>query len=218
MAQNAGDSRSGITDSPPAWARARRAGETARGASRVYELFVLGHLMDRPLHGYAFHHIANTCFGPFPQLSWGTLYPLIRRLQDDGLIEELAPDGADRGRPRRVYQLAERGRQRFLALMLEPGAPTEYPELFAIKLVHFGHLTPSQRLTVLRHYRGHLQYVYDYNQANVDFVRDNPSMAEAERPHVLRLIAYRSTTLEAELRWVDGEIAALTSGMASTPA
>src|SRR5438067_6546601 len=102
----------GASDGATVWARARPPGAPARGASRVYELFVLGHLIDWPLHGYAF--IASSALGPFPQFNSATLYPLVQRLQDDSLIEAVAPEAADRGRPRKVYRLTERGRQRFL--------------------------------------------------------------------------------------------------------
>lgn len=186
-----------------------KAGTESSGPSRVYELFVLGVLMARPLHGYAFQRIANTCLGPFHQLSWGTLYPLIRRLVEEGFIEEMAPAPGEQRRTRKVYQLTDRGRQQFLALMLEPGLPGDYPVLFAIKLANFGHITPAQRLALLRHYRGHVQYAYEHRKINEESVRNNPDLVAVRRSHILRLFSFSFAGLEAEMRWVDSEISSI---------
>ena len=61
---------------------------------RVYELFVLGELTAGSHHGYLLREILGKILGPFRQVSWGALYPLIHRLSRDGLIapvSELAP-------------------------------------------------------------------------------------------------------------------------------
>ena len=57
-----------------------------RQPNPVYELFVLGELMVQPLYGYLLHEIVNMILGPFHRLSWGTLYPLIRGLEQEGFI------------------------------------------------------------------------------------------------------------------------------------
>src|SRR5258706_7725123 len=54
--------------------------------STMYELFVLGELMDGPHHGYSLREILSRMLGPFRQISWGVLYPLIRQLEREGLI------------------------------------------------------------------------------------------------------------------------------------
>ena len=45
----------------------------------IYELFVLGELMDGPHHGYELREILSRMMGPFRHISWGVLYPLIRQ-------------------------------------------------------------------------------------------------------------------------------------------
>ena len=61
--------------------------ETSRAHKRlIYELFVLGELMDGPHHGYKLREILSNLFGPFRQISWGMLYPLIRQLEREGLL------------------------------------------------------------------------------------------------------------------------------------
>ena len=99
---------------------------SGRNANPVYELFVLGELITGPHHGYRLYEIIQRILGPFQRLSWGTLYPLIRRLEQQGfLVSEVGQHPAHvsegRGPQRKVYRITERGRERFFALMLDPG-------------------------------------------------------------------------------------------------
>lgn len=45
---------------------------------------------------------------------WGSVYPALYHLQEDGLIEAVAVDASAKGaeRSRKVYKITERGRQR----------------------------------------------------------------------------------------------------------
>src|SRR6266851_2760430 len=140
--------------------------DTARARkSATYELFVLGELMDGPHHGYQLHEILSDLLGPFRQISWGVLYPLIRQLEREKLLVSTAESktqeserGVTSSRQRKQYAITATGRERFYALMLEQGDySAEYRELFLVKLNNFDHLSPKQQLTVLWQYRGCLQ-------------------------------------------------------------
>ncbi|HEY7357495.1 MAG TPA: PadR family transcriptional regulator, partial [Ktedonobacterales bacterium] len=109
-----------------------------RGPNPLYELFVLGELMVQPMYGYWLHEVVNRVLGPFHQLSWGTLYPLIRRLEQEGLATSeteqkrgLFHHGTrTQAQARRVYRITEAGRERFFELMLAPGEYCHaYPDL-----------------------------------------------------------------------------------------
>lgn len=189
-----------------------------RQPNPMYELFVLGELMVQPLYGYLLHEIVNIILGPFHRLSWGTLYPLIRRLEQEGLITsatEKRREGlfqAERGPARKVYTLTETGRARFFALMLDPGDYNpDYPNLFAMKFTKFGYLTPAQRLAVLEHYRTFLLTLRDHYRTVGSQVVDNPEIMEIERPYILRLIEDRVGTLEQELTWLDHQVTEMTN-------
>src|SRR5579885_3084889 len=84
----------------------------------VYELFVLGELAVQPLYGYLLREIAERILGPLSPLSWGILYPLINRLEKDGLttssVEQPRADfpRKERGQPRRIYSITPAGRDR----------------------------------------------------------------------------------------------------------
>lgn len=190
-----------------------------RGPSPIYELFVLGELMVQPMYGYWLHEVVNRVLGPFHQLSWGTLYPLIRRLEQEGLAtSETEPRRGllhhgtrTQAQARRVYHITEAGRERFFALMLAPGEYSHsYPDLFAIKLTKFGFLAPEQRLLVLRHYRGYLSYLRGYWQSGCGEVSAKIEITDSERTFILPLFDYHLHTLDAEISWIDSQIARLT--------
>src|SRR5690349_7690982 len=132
---------------------------SGRNASPVYELFVLGELMTGPHHGYRLYEIIQRILGPFQRLSWGTLYPLIRRLEQQGfLVSEMGqpstPVSQGRGLQRKTYRITEKGRERFFALMPEPGEYSrDYAEVFIIKLSKFVLLSPAHQLVILQQRR-----------------------------------------------------------------
>lgn len=69
-------------------------------------------LADGPLHGYAIMQAVEASAGPGPVMGPGTIYGSLQRMEDSGLVKELA-HGDDR---RRVFTLLPAGRK---ALALE---------------------------------------------------------------------------------------------------
>ena len=62
----------------------------------MYELFVLGELVHKPMHGYLLQRVVQEAIGPVRQMSWGALYPLLKRLERDGLITRAVHEGKDK--------------------------------------------------------------------------------------------------------------------------
>jgi PadR family transcriptional regulator PadR len=70
---------------------------------------VLAVLADEPLHGYAvIEALRRRSEGAF-ELAEGTLYPVLHRLEADGLLASSWSESA--GRRRRVYRLTRNGRR-----------------------------------------------------------------------------------------------------------
>lgn len=177
----------------------------------MYELFVLGELMDGPQHGYQLREILSRLLGPFRQISWGMIYPLIRQLELEGLVisegkhitEEREHTGTN-GRSRKPYAITATGRERFSDLMLEQGDySAEYRELFLIKLNNFDYLSADQQLTVLWQYRGCLQVEDLYLSGGQQKVLANPRIPESHRAHILRIMSFRWSSIHSEIRWID---------------
>jgi DNA-binding PadR family transcriptional regulator len=70
-------------------------------------------LADRDRHGYSIMQDAAARTGNAVQLSAGTLYSSIRRMLEQGLIEELSqsPDPSSTDERRRYYRLTRFGRR-----------------------------------------------------------------------------------------------------------
>jgi DNA-binding PadR family transcriptional regulator len=188
---------------------------SGRNASPAYELFVLGELMAGPHHGYLLYEIIQRILGPFHRLSWGTLYPLIRRLEQQGfLVSEVAhppaPVSEGRGPQRKVYHITEKGRERFFALMLDSGEYSrDYAELFTIKLSKFSLLSATQQLMILQQRRDYLSVLRDHYASGTNRLKANPAISEEELPYLLQIADYHIHKCEAELAWIESKIASL---------
>ena len=182
--------------------------------SLIYELFVLGELMDEPHHGYQLREILSNLLGPFRQISWGVLYPLIRQLELEGLLASDAETNAEESgarasssRQRKQYRLTETGRERFYTLMLERGDyNADYRELFTVKLNNFDHLSRTQQLTLLWHYRGYLQVEDFYMRRGQHHVSTDPGIPDNQRAHILRTISFKWSSIQGEIQWIEQQI------------
>jgi DNA-binding PadR family transcriptional regulator len=77
---------------------------------RINELLVLGELDRTPQHGYGVAVAIEEGSGGFFTFSHGTLYPILHRLEHDGLAEGVWSD-PEEGRPRKEYRLTDAGRR-----------------------------------------------------------------------------------------------------------
>lgn len=189
-------------------------GEASRAhKSLIYELFVLGELLDGPRHGYQLREILGRLLGPFRQVSWGIVYPLARQLEREGLI--VSEEGSQReyekaaasGKPRKLYAITESGKQRFYALMEEQGDyHAEYRELFLVKLNNFDYLSAQQQLDILWQYRGFLQAEDFYLSGGQQSVLTNPHLSDEHRAHILRIISFRKSSIRGEMPWIEEQI------------
>lgn len=169
----------------------------------MYELFILGKLLHRPMHGYMLQSIVNAALGPFRRLSWGTLYPLLRKLEQSGFIAARGGRSSDK-RGIRNYKTTPRGRTRFLELMRSAGDPGgEYRDLFRMKLSNFGHVGIEDQRSILAEYRALLARIISHSEAMDSAVLNAPSLAVAERPYVLKSIDHQRHLAACEIAWVD---------------
>ncbi len=81
----------------------------AAGARNSTSYVILGMLGWRPMSGYEIKSIVDTSTRLFWATSYGQIYPELRRLEEDGLIEG-KPDPTG-GRRRNVYAITAAGRR-----------------------------------------------------------------------------------------------------------
>jgi len=76
----------------------------------VLEMLVLKLVCSGPTYGYALlTRLKEESHGRF-QLKEGTLYPILYRLEDEGLIEAQWSQGEGRTAPKKMYAATEAGR------------------------------------------------------------------------------------------------------------
>jgi DNA-binding PadR family transcriptional regulator len=199
---------------------------TGARKSMMYQLFILGQLLDRSMHGYKLRDILSNTLGPFRHISWGYIYPLVRQLEGDGAIEssrdtsaETEPHGASAStRQRKGYRITPIGRERFLALMREPEEySVDTPDLFLVKLLYFGHIPREEQFAILQRYHGYLQTVNAYLQSGYRRNASNQAFSEHERLAILETISYRMSSVEGELLWVERKITRITTEAVQGP-
>src|SRR5918996_1750756 len=133
----------------------------------VLELPVLGLLKEREMHGYELRKQLGAMLGPFWQVSWGSLYPTLRRLAKAGAVEKVTePTTRKRaktrkstlgaGRRKNVYRITSLGEELFSEMLQETAAAVD-EEHFTLKLAFFRYLDPDARLALLERRRAYLQ-------------------------------------------------------------
>ncbi|MGO8948199.1 MAG: PadR family transcriptional regulator [Ktedonobacterales bacterium] len=184
----------------------------------MYEVYVLGELMEEPMHGYLLPQILSSIIGPYRKMSWGALYPLVHRLEEDGLIEPVDREDKLGTRQRKAYAITEAGRARFRELMAERGEyGADYRDLFTIKLSKFSHVDRLTQLDILRHYRGYVEELREYLEARLRGVATQPYISASERPSILRALNHRVNLMRADMQWVESEIAATEDAITRQP-
>jgi DNA-binding PadR family transcriptional regulator len=73
---------------------------------------VLGFLIDRPMHGYALKRAMSPALPLRQRVNDGILYPLLRRMEDEGLVRKEVERGSG-ARERHVYHATAAGRRAF---------------------------------------------------------------------------------------------------------
>ena len=77
----------------------------------VLEMLVLKLVCEKPTYGYELiTRLKETSEGWF-QLKEGTLYPILYRLEDDGMIRAKWSQGEGRVAPKKIYEATEAGKK-----------------------------------------------------------------------------------------------------------
>ena len=184
----------------------------------MLELAVLGLLAEQPRHGYELKKRLSETLGPLWGISFGSLYPALRRLERSGAIEEVAdaagtpapatfvPTGSLKGdlaaarmrlrarptrRTRRAYAITPSGRELFTELLT---AETDDDErAFAVKLLFCGHLDPTARLAFLERRRA---------QLNQRLVAERKPATRAIDRYSRSLLEHRARSTQHDLDWI----------------
>ena len=77
----------------------------------VLEMLVLEIVCEKPAYGYEMLSLLKEKSGGLFALKEGTMYPILYRLEDEGLIEAAWLTGEGRASPKKMYQATDCGRK-----------------------------------------------------------------------------------------------------------
>jgi DNA-binding PadR family transcriptional regulator len=203
----------------------------------VLELAVLGLLKEQPLHGYELKKRLGETLGFLWGVSYGSLYPALRRLERDGAIEivveptapvaPVPPTGSLSGdlaaarragaarrskatrRTRKAYRITDRGDRLFTELLLADDAPADDEKAFALQLAFCGHVPREARLELLERRRLALAARLERSRRAGAERRpaDRPVSATRDR-YTRALVEHRTRSTQRDLEWVEELITA----------
>jgi DNA-binding PadR family transcriptional regulator len=188
----------------------------------MLELAILGLLKEQPLHGYELKKRLGETLGSLWGISYGSLYPALRRLEHDGSIEIVGPDtvpvpmpatGSLDGdlaaarlrrpakatrRTKKAYRITPQGDARLSQLLLDDDLSGDDERTFALKLAFCRHLDPDARLELLTRRRAALADRLARAQ------RTTPGRGDR---YTRSLFEHRTQSTQRDLEWVDTLIA-----------
>ncbi len=168
--------------------------------SDVLDLAVLGLLHDSPLHGYELRKRLASVLGPFRALSYGTLYPCLKHLSDQGWITQSTADtdGSSAGRRARiVYELTAAGKEHFETLVDEAGPTSWEDESFGVRFAFFARTPTEVRLRILEGRRSRLEERLDAVSSSVTRNRERADQ------YTLELQRHGLESVQREVRWLN---------------
>lgn len=183
----------------------------------MLDLAVLGLLHESPMHGYELRKRLTTMLGPFrAAISYGTLYPTLRRMQQAGWIAEEVPEPEPPAaasavaegwskrrksgfgkRSRIVYKLTAEGKERFGDLLAQVGPEAYDDAAFGVHFAFFGRTDAATRLRILE---GRRRRVEERREGLRDALN---RAAERLDAYSLELQRHGLEAADREVRWLE---------------
>ena len=182
----------------------------------MLELSALGLLQREPLHGYKLKQQLELFMGSCITANYGAIYPLLKRLEERGLVVVLAEEMGGGGCGRKIYRITDKGRDRWREKMLEHPKESwvKSRSRFLIKFFFFGDLEPAQRVKLLEHRlmvcKLRQEYLYGEERQNLT---DDPYQQAAWKRAKSMLASemeWLRERLETEVRGTNSELITLT--------
>ena len=172
--------------------------------------YILGWIAARPIHGYELKKRYQQFIDPSGSLNDAKLYPLLRALEQDGLIEKRLEDSAA-GPARKMLHVTPKGRREFRAWLESPagesyeGRPLyDFFRAFPLltKFPFFAKLKPDQVVAKLAAQRAlHEERIAEFRAARI-------AMREKGlEPPKLQALDFGIRLEEAKLDWIEQMIA-----------
>jgi DNA-binding PadR family transcriptional regulator len=162
----------------------------------MLELAILGLLKESSMHGYQLKKRLSDTLGSFWQVSYGSLYPTLKRLLRDGAVE-MVFSKEDVGRRKNVYRITARGEDLFAELLERTGQEASADNGFSVRLAFFQYLKPETRIRLLERRRSYLEGRGSEIQEKLREWREQIDS------YTLSLMNHQLATTESDIQWLD---------------
>jgi DNA-binding PadR family transcriptional regulator len=165
------------------------------------------------MHGYELSKRLKGVLGPLRAISYGSLYPCLNALQDQGLIttdDSASESGAGR-RKKHVYKLTAEGKERLQEQLAEGGPSAWDDEAFGVRFAFFSQTDADVRLRILEGRRSRLEERQENASTSITSTRE-----KLDR-YTLELQRHGLESVEREVRWLNELIATERDGVAARP-
>ena len=167
----------------------------------MLEMAILGLLKERAMHGYQLKKRLADTLGSFWQVSYGSLYPALKRLQREEAVEMVFPK-EDVGRRKNVYRITAKGEALFAELLGRVGQEAAGDDGFTVRLAFFQYLKPETRIRLLERRRAFLEGRWSNLKQSLQ------SYKERIDNYTLSLMNHELAATETDIRWLDDLIQA----------
>ncbi|HVL51672.1 MAG TPA: PadR family transcriptional regulator [Actinomycetota bacterium] len=165
----------------------------------MIEMAILGLLKDRAMHGYELKKELTAQLGQFWQASYGSLYPSVRRLEKNGMVERYYPK-EEVTRRKNIYRITPAGEELFTQRLCER-TPIVDDARFGVRFAFFRYMNTTDRVDLLERRRAYLL------EMAADLKEKLRSYKEKIDDYTYRLMEHRVDTTRADIEWIDHLIA-----------
>ncbi|MBW2390449.1 MAG: PadR family transcriptional regulator [Deltaproteobacteria bacterium] len=168
---------------------------------------ILGFLTLGPMSGYDIKKLIEVSVVNFWSESFGQLYPALRWLTQEGLIEKNeAP--SEGGRPRHVYAINDRGREALASWQREPTEPPPLRIELLLKLFFGAHADRSTNRAQILAYREQMVRDREHYRSIAEGLDREPTQT-TDLPYWLLTLRFGEHDRTAHIAWCDEALAAL---------
>lgn len=174
------------------------------------ELAILGLVAEAPRHGYEIEQlIEERGMRDWTVVGFSSIYYILGKLEQRGLIRSHHEPAAGRGPSRKVYTIQPQGRSAWHQGTLQALSRPAHPDSsFLLGLAGLPGLSPQEAAAALRQYRRNLIQNRDYIQQTWQQRGELPVFLEG-------MFEYSYNLLQTELEWLDRYIPRLESQITS---
>ncbi|MBN2028567.1 MAG: PadR family transcriptional regulator [Actinobacteria bacterium] len=169
----------------------------------MLELAILGALKEKPMYGYELKKRLSYLLGHLWKISYGSLYPALKRLESKNAVERAYTVKA-KTRNRYVYRITAEGEDTFQRLLVDTRKSSEITDAdkFSIRLAFFQYMEPEMRLWLLERRKNYLEEKLD-EMSGTGKGRDKDKDTDSYRQGLYR---HRQDLLRSDITWLEDMI------------